>query len=203
MSEKSSPKAPPDKTPAQGSAPPRTPSNPGFSNPRMAAVRTSTPPQSFPDRAKSAFADLGLNTLAVLRELADDFKRSDRFFKYKVLVIVSWLALSIAGIVVAMPSSGPRNDLDAKLTMTTVVGDTVYSLKNQSQEPWTEVTVIADGSYMLAAPRVEPNEMLTFEARRLTGANGTPAPKDLRAATLVLKTAEGRSELIKDGQPVE
>lgn len=203
MSEKSSPKAPPDKTPASGAAPPRTPSNPGFFNPRMAAARTAAPPQSFSDRAKSFVADLGLNTLSVLRELADDFKRSDRFFKYKVLVIVSWLALSVAGIVVAMPSNGPRNDLDAKLTMTTVVGDTVFSLKNEGQDPWTEVTVIANGSYMLAAPRVEANEMLTFEAKRLTGANGKPAPKDLRAVTLVLKTAEGRSELIKDGQAVE
>lgn len=203
MSEKVSPKPPPPKPTTTGNTASRPPSSTGFSNTRMAAVKTAAPAQSGGARVKGFFEDLGLNALSVLKELVDDFKRSDRFFKYKVLILVSWLALSVAGVIIAFPSGGASNSLEAKLTVTTVVGDRVFSLTNTSKEPWTEITVIANGSYMLAAPRVEPNEMLTFEAKRLTGANGKPAPKDLAVTDLVLKTAEGKSQLIKEGQPVE
>lgn len=201
MSEKVSPKPPPPKqSPTANAA--RAPSNPGFSNARMAAVKTAAPPQTAGAKVKNFFADLGLNTLATLKELAEDFKRSDRFFKYKVGIIAAWLALSALGVIVAIPRSG-GNSLDAKLTVTTVVGDRVYSLKNLGKKPWTEITVVANGTYRLAAPQVEPNEMLTFEAKRLTGANGQPAPRDLNVTDMILKTAEGDAVLVKEGEPVD
>lgn len=208
MSESPSPKPPPSK-PAAESGPQRTPTNPEafkvLSAQRMAGIKQKEEPKTFKEKAKAVGADVALNTAALLKQLAKDFKESDRFFKYKAGIIALWLALSVTGFVVACPGSSTtaHNSLDAKLTVTQVAGDPVYSLKNTSDEPWTEILVVVNGDYRYAAPNVAPNDMLTFEVKRLTGPNGKPAPKDMAVTSLELRTEQGKSVLIKDGQPVE
>lgn len=203
MSEPGSPKA------QNTGTPPRTTSNPeafkAASAQRMAGIRQAQRPQTFGERVKALAADIALNTWAVLKQIGTDFKNSDKFFKYKAGIVAAWILLSVTGFVVACPGSSLQagNSLDAKLTIAEVVGEPVYSLKNLSSEPWTDIIVIANQNYRLAAPKVDPQDMLTFEVKRLTGPNGQPAPKDMKIDDLVLKTNEGKSTLIKEGQPVE
>src|SRR4051794_20456547 len=118
MSEPAKPKSPP----ASGTAPPRTPTNPeafkAMSAARMAGIKQAETPKTFGGKLKALGADVALNTWAVLKQLGQDFRKSDRFFKYKAGVVVAWLLLSVTGFVVACPgsSTGARNSLDAKLT---------------------------------------------------------------------------------------
>src|SRR6476620_6781225 len=147
MSEPAKPKSP--SASGTGSMPPRTPTNPeafkAASAARMAGIKQTETPKTFGGKAKAVSADVALNTWAVLKQLGEDFRKSDRFFKYKAAVVVGWLLLSVTGFVVACPGSSldAKNSLDAKLTIAEVVGEPVYSLKNLSDEAWTDIIVIA------------------------------------------------------------
>ncbi|MFL5321073.1 MAG: hypothetical protein ACJ790_15545 [Myxococcaceae bacterium] len=195
--------------PANPKPPPRTPTNPdafkAVSAARMAGIKQAERPRSFGEKVKSVFADITLNAWASLKQLGKDFKNSDRFFKYKAGVVALWLVLSVTGFMVATSATSlsAKNSLDCKLTVAEVVGEPVYSLKNVGTDPWTDIIVIANGTYRLASAKVDPNDTLTFEVKRLTGPNGKPAPKDMKITDLTLKTNEGKSTLIKEGEPVE
>src|SRR4051812_23164912 len=53
-------------------------------------------------RIKEGAEDAALNTVAVLKDGLRDLAASNRFFKYKVLIIGLWATLSIAAVLVVV-----------------------------------------------------------------------------------------------------
>lgn len=201
--------------------PPRTVSNPG-TTPRttsgeafkvMSAQRMA--PLSQPgeahgplsSRLKEGAADTALNVVGILRDLWDDFRSSDQFFKYKALILATWILLSGAGFVVACPpSGGPSNNIGARLVTTKVLDTPVFMIVNESGEAWEDVVVVVNNQYRAAVARVShehPDNNLTLEPKKLLGAQGQPAPSDLRVTNLQVRTSEGKADLIVGGQNVE
>ncbi len=185
--------------------------NPG---PRKAvsAARQEPLPKEAPQgplstRLKEGAADSALNLVGVLRDLWDDFRSSDRYFKYKALVLGSWILLSSAGVFVACPgSSGPENTIGARLRMVKVVEDDVITLFNESGDDWEEVMVLVNKKYGAAVPRVShnpPENTFTVDRRKLLGAQGQPAPADLKITDIEVRTSDGRATLMANGQPLE
>jgi hypothetical protein len=182
------------------------------SNPSMKAVsaaraQPAPEPASGPlsKRLKAGAEDTALNVLSILRDVGEDFRKSDRFFKYKAFVLAGWIALSGASIVVACPGSGgPHNTLGARLVQTKVVDTPVMMIVNDSGRAWTDVTVIVNNEYRASVGKVAaeaPDNNLTLEPRKLLGEGGKMAPNTLQLRDIVVRTRQGEADLLVNGAP--
>lgn len=192
---------------ASGGNLPRTVSNPG-----LQAVRTahrSQPLGSGPqrtmssDRLREGAVDTVLNSVSILGELAADFRSSDRYFKYKVFVLVAWALLSVSSITVACAGHGPSNDIEATLITTGDASSPLYAVKNSSLEPWHDVEILVNGQYRTTQGEVEANAAVALSSAVLFDAKGKRAPRGLRITDIVVKVAEPEADvgLLLKGQP--
>ena len=193
--------------------PPRTTSGEAFrvqSAQRMQPLKEVAQPQGpISARLKEGAADTALNVVGILRDLWDDFRSSDQFFKFKALILAVWVVLSAGGFMVACPGGeGPSNTIGARLRRSMVLDSTVITLFNDSGEPWQDVVVEVNGKYRAAVSRVSaeyPDNTLTLESKKLLGDKGEPAPGDLlnRISKLRVRTSDGHADLVVDGKDVQ
>jgi hypothetical protein len=195
---------------SEESPPRRATTDPGAL--RVVTAARAEPLQPAPEgkvsaRLKENAADTALNVVAILRDTWDDFRNSDRFFKYKALILGVWLALSLAAIVVAWPEqTAPANRIGARLVTTRVTDTPVFMIVNESGSRWEDVVVVVNQRYRAAVAFVSaetPENTLTLEPRRLLGENGQPAPTTLKVTELEVRTARGKAQLIQDGRELQ
>lgn len=195
-----------------GGAPPRTVTNPGGMRAMSAARAQPVAPAGAPvpaaikERVKEEASNAALNVIAILRETWEDFRNSDRYFKYKAGIIAIWIALSVATFVIARPGVPAgieaENELSARLVVARSGERTVYMLQNESDMAWTNVVVTANGRYAARVEALPARKDLAFTLDKFLGPDGKPAPSSLVVRELVLKTDEGAAELIEDGEVV-
>jgi hypothetical protein len=152
---------------------------------------------------RAGASETALNAAGVLRDAWDDFKGSDRYFKYKAAVLSIWLTLTVTSVIVACPpgSGGGSNSFGARLV---IAGDSrapIYMVKNDSAESWQDVEVVVNGQYRSTAAQIEANREITLSPVVLYNANGDRAPADLRIDEIVIQIADDKVSLLKDGQP--
>ncbi len=174
---------------------------------RPEPVRAPVPQGPVSARLKEGAADTALNVVGILRDLWDDFRSSDRFFKFKALIVGAWVALSAAGIVVACPGGfEPSNSIGARLVTSQVLDTPVFMIVNESDEVWEDVIVEVNGTWRAAVARVPPTppqNNLTLDPKRLLGEGGNPAPANLSVTDLHVRTSEGRAKLMEQGRILE
>lgn len=163
---------------------PQRPPPPRTSSPSLQGVRSANRAQPLPDtrekeKVKDRAIDVILNGFGLLRDLADDFKHSDRFFKYKVLVLTLWLLGTCSSFLVACPGQGPTNTIGAHLVVSSDAMNTkkVYMVKNESADNWQGVEVLVNGEYRATTGQVEPNGEVGLNI--LFDAEGKRAPSSL------------------------
>lgn len=201
MEPSTKPSTPPSASPSEA---PR-PSNPGLS-----AVRTATreaplehkPQGPLRERLKSGSLDVFLNTRAILRELLEDLRNRDGHFKVKAGILATWILLSVTSMAIAcQPFQGFGNSLEAEWVLAGDDRRPVFSVYNQSDEPWQDVVVIINGTYRASQGVVAPGSSITLTPRQLMGNDGRTAPSDLKAHRVELRTSDGSQTLVADGQP--
>ena len=152
--------------------------------------------------SKSSAADTVLNGAGLLRDTWDDFKSSDRYFKYKAGVLVCWLALTVTSIGVACPTSGLRtSSFGARLVIAGNAASPIYMVKNDSAEAWQDVEVVVNGVYRSTAAQIAAQSDLTLSAAVLFDSKGDRAPANLKINQIVVQTADGKATLLQGGQP--
>lgn len=177
-----------------------------------AGVRSAARAAPLPDEKKKKLSkeqlqegaiDVLLNSLSILKEVAEDFRNSDRFFKYKAAVLFSWFLLSVTSVGVACPGGGSRgsNDIDAHLVITGDLSAPTYSVTNNSAGEWQDVEIIVNGNWRMTAAQMAPNDMLTLSPRMLIDPNGNPATSTLRITDIMVRTADGEAVLFEHGKP--
>jgi hypothetical protein len=181
------------------------------SNPRQAQVRSAmreqplaaAPKQKLDKRAiKEGAVDTLLNSVSILGEIAEDFRTSDRFFKYKAGVLVAWLVLSVTSVGVACGDTGPTNDINAALVMGGEAGRSIYLVKNESLEPWQDVEVLVNGAYRATLAQMEANGgSIALSPAVLFDSSGAKAPANLTITDIVVSVSEPNETvtLLKDG----
>ena len=170
------------------------------SNPNMRAVRSamrdqplSPEPKKQLDKAalKEGALDTLLNSVSILSEIAEDFRTSDRFFKYKALVLIGWLTLSVTSVGVACGNQGPSNDINAVLVAGGDASRPVYLVKNESLEVWQDVEVLVNGQYRATLAQMEANGgSIALSPAVLFDAAGKKAPSDLVIIEIVVNVSE-------------
>lgn len=175
-----------------------------MSNPAMQQVRSAARTQPLEPAAKKATsqrlkegaADTVLNSFSILSEVVDDFKSSDRFFKYKAMVLTIWLLLSVGAFGVACPSSGPSNEINAVLVAAGEASAPVYMVKNESNETWQDVEIIVNGKYRSTMSQLEAGGgNATLSPAVLFDEAGHRAPNALQITDIVVKVREPEAEV--------
>jgi hypothetical protein len=157
-------------------------------------------------RIREGAADTILNSFSILGEVVEDFKSSDRFFKYKAMVISIWLLLAVGAFGVACPSTGPSNDINAVLVVGNDGVQAVYMVKNESSEAWQDVEIIVNGQYrstMSNMPAEGGNA--TLSSAVLFDDKGKRAPNGLTITDIVVKVRDPEAEvsLLQGGAVVQ
>jgi hypothetical protein len=163
------------------------------------AARADAPTEPAPkqklsrERLQEGAVDTLLNSLSILGEVLEDFRTADRFFKYKALVLVLWLSLTVGAFGVACPQTGPRNDINAHL----VASGDIYMVKNESTEPWQDVEITVNGAWRATETRVEPNGgSITLSPAVLFDARGARAPSSLTITDIEVKVLEPEATVL-------
>ena len=175
--------------------------------PVRSAARASAPLQGTSRRGarqglKEQAADAVLNAFAIIGEMVDDFRSADRFFKYKALVLVLWLASAIGAFGVACPAGGPSNTAGARLVVGGDRSSPAYMVKNASDEPWQDVEILVNGKYRSTLVQLEPQGTITISPAVIFDTTGTRAPSDLRVTDIEVRVGEpeGGAVLLKAGE---
>jgi hypothetical protein len=149
-------------------------------------------------------ADTVLNAFSILGEVLEDFRRADRYFKYKALVLVCWLAAVVASFAVAFPDLAPRNPIKAYLVVSGDPSNPAYMVENRSDGPWQDVEILVDGRFRATQTQLESNLGITLSPAVLFDADGSRAPSNLKILEVQVRVSdpEGTVVLLRDGQPL-
>jgi hypothetical protein len=193
-------------------SPPAPPAS--VSNSDLRAVRSAARAQPLPaapapkkaarERFKESATDVVLNSVSILGEVLEDFRTSDRFFKYKALVLTLWFALTVGAFGVACPSDGPSNEIDARLVVSGDQANPIFMVKNESNRDWENVEIVVNGEYRSTLATMEKmGGNVTLSPAVLFDANGKRAPSSLHITdiTLIVRDPEATVVLLKNGQP--
>lgn len=198
------------------SASPPTPGPTGASPRRAASTATrnaarATPLQAPPapkraaaERLKEGAADTVLNSISILGEVIEDFRTSDRFFKYKALTLALWFLLSVSAFAVACPNAGAANVINAHLVVSGNAADPIYMVTNESKSDWQGVEILVNGAYRSTmSTMAQQGGNATLSPAVLFGRDGARAPSTLRITDIVVtvQKPEASVVLLEGGQP--
>lgn len=195
--------------PARGPSSTTNPRVSSTTNPRvMTAARTAPLPkeqqEAIGQRLKSGSTNVALNTVAILKEMVRDFRQQDRFFKYKAFIVGGWLALSLLTLSTTCARGVKETGEFGASLLPPVAGRNSVTIKNNSDEPWLEITVVVrddqGAEWRASVGRLEPTHALTITPKQLLGTGGRPAPGDIRMRDIEMRTSEGTALLRQNHQ---
>ncbi len=165
---------------------------------RQAQVKIAPGPRPRNEAIQEALLDALLNARAIALELVADFKASDRYFKYKAAIVVSWVLLSLLTIGIACPSAdvSPKNSLDARAWVQKVDAldrkITAIALENESKDDWGVMILKLDNAFTAALPGLRARggkTVVTLE--KFVGIEGDSPPLDFRPQHLEIRCDRG------------
>lgn len=157
-------------------------------------------------RLQEGAVDTLLNSFSILGEVVQDFRNSDRFFKYKAMVISLWFLLAIGSFGVACPSGGgPTNDINAVLVVSGEAASPIYMIKNESTDSWHDVEIIVNGTYRSTMSEMPKEGNATLSSAVLFDDQGKRAPSKLQISDILVKVRDPEAEvtLLCGGAPVK
>ncbi len=208
-------KVPERNAPPTGSAgspsPPRTVTNPGgmkvLSAARASPLQKQTSEGPVGKRLASGASNVFLNALSILKEMVQDFRNQDRFFKYKAGIVGGWVFISLVSIVIACPGQGIQTaELGARVTVLPNADKPTASpsltVTNTGDDPWMNVIFVVNGKYRATAAKVDAGGIFTLTPRILVSSEGKPMGSDERFLQAEMRTDDGTAELVRAGQPL-
>lgn len=154
------------------------------------------------DQLREGAVDVLLNSFSILREIAEDFRSSDRFFKFKALVLSIWFVLVGTSVGVSCAGGGPvGNSFGARLVIGGEGPTKAFMVKNDSDDEWQQVQITVNGKYYVTTAQLRPYGDITLTARLMFDENGKEAPENISIRDIHLSCSEGDAFLLKGGTP--
>lgn len=189
---------------SHGSPPPSEPPD------TRGTLDATRPPPRASDRASTVLSvrsvppsrarELLPNIQTAVEDLWRDFRAANTYAKYKLGVLLAWLALSALAVAIACPSSGPSNRIGAAFVLAGDADRPVFMIRNTSARAWTDVTIIFNDTYRAAVATLGPSKDMTFSTKQLIGPDGKPAPSNLVASDVEVRTKGGSARLMRGGK---
>ena len=164
--------------------------------PKISLASRPTPLPEPPRTPAERMRELAEEALYQVRRFAldtwDDFRRRDRWFRWKAAIVVAWTVCSIVSIRVATatPADPADNGLGAYAALTHTTMSWGLLVENRSDEAWTGVRVILDGGWVHERRTIAAEEKVVLSPAQFLR-DGEPAPADLEVAGLRLETDDG------------
>lgn len=156
------------------------------------------------ERLREGATDTVLNATTILGEMIEDFRNSDRFFKYKAGVVFVWLLLTVTSLGVACPPADQSsNDLEARIIANRTEATPIFMVKNDGATPWENVLITVNGKYRATMTRIEGSGgNVTLTGAVLFDDDGKRAPSSLVITDIELKVEEpeGSATLLRGGE---
>ncbi len=129
-----------------------------------------------------------------LERLADELRRSDRFFKMRAGVVAGWFVLTVVTLVAACPSVGPGNSLgaEARVLRESFVGGAQVLVRNDSSDVWTNVVVTLDGEWHHRQATLRPKDEIVVPTTQFRRGEESLAP-DYRPRRVEVECKQGSS----------
>jgi hypothetical protein len=131
---------------------------------------------------------------AELERLADELRRSDRFFKMRLGVVAGWVLITAITLVAACPPTGPGNSLgaEARVLRESFVGGAQVLVRNDSDNVWTDVVVTLDGEWRYRQATLRPSEEIVVPTTQFRRDEASLAP-DYRPHRVEVECRQGSS----------
>jgi len=124
-------------------------------------------------------------------ELADGFRRSDRFFKMRLGIVAAWAVLSVATLWGSCANLGPTNALGADVQ---VNGDSIMGVqllvRNESDHIWEDVVLTVDDAWKYTQSTMRPRDLVVVSLSSFRRGDEAP-PRDHRPRVLTISCAQG------------
>ncbi len=157
-------------------------------------------PVAAAQRVKDGVKDLARGALGaaggLASDLANDYRKSSRFFRMRAAVIGAWALLSAATLWAACPSSGPTNALGAEVQLLSrsdpgvLLGTQVF-VANESKRVWTDVVLTLDGGWSYEKKTIRPGDKLVLLLAQFKK-GGASAPGELEPKKIKIECEQGR-----------
>jgi hypothetical protein len=188
--------------------PPPPPPPPRPSQPQ--GLRTAARAEPLPEEKKKitkqvlreGAVEVLLNGSSILKEVVEDFRSSDKFFKYKALILSVWFVLAITSIGVSCSGGPPTgNSFGARLIIAGEDATLSYMVKNDSDNEWQQVVIEVNGGYYATADTLRPHGDISLSPRLMVDRGGKEAPQGLKISDVHVNCSEGDTFLLKGGKP--
>jgi hypothetical protein len=137
----------------------------------------------------------------IASDLADGYRKSNRYFRMRLVVIASWVLLSLLTLWLAARSSEPStNALGAEVQISESLLGTQISIENTSGRMWTDVRLTLDGGWRWRTPTMREGHTEVVAASRFEK-DGAFAPSDLKPRTLTIECDQGKVMAPLSGRP--
>jgi hypothetical protein len=157
-------------------------------------------PVAAAQRVRDGVKDLARGALGaagdLASDLADNYRKSSRYFRMRAAVIGTWVLLSAATLWAACPSSGPTNALGAEAQLLSrsdpgvLLGTQVF-VANESRRVWTEVVLTLEGGWSYEKKTIRPGDKLVLSIAQFKK-DGTAAPGELEPDEITIECEQGR-----------
>jgi hypothetical protein len=149
--------------------------------------------------AKEAALDVFYNAKSMAADMVEDFRASDRFFKYKAGVIGSWALLAVLALFVSFPTGNPQeqqsNSLDARVLIKQVPAldrsITALYIENSGSDNWGVTVLTLNNSFTHALADLKAGGKAVVTLEKFSGTGGKTPPSDTRPQKLDIKCDRG------------
>ena len=124
-------------------------------------------------------------------KLAEDFKRSDRFFKMRFAIVAAWAVLSAATLWGACTSTDSTNALgaDVQVNRDSIMGVQLL-VRNESTKIWEDVVLTVDDGWTFTQSTMRPNDLIVVSMSSFRKGEEVP-PGDYAPRTLAIRCQQG------------
>ena len=133
-----------------------------------------------------------------IREFSEDriieFKRSSKYFKWKLSIVAAYLFISILTYVIFVPA-GELNQIDAEVSVRgTFLFGKHFVVANQGSEAWKDVKFTLNRSYLASLPKLPPQQKVVVKLLEFKDGKGLVPDKNLPLTFLRIECSEGAFE---------
>jgi hypothetical protein len=141
--------------------------------------------------------DLFGNASDLVRNLIDDYRESNKYFKTKMWLIVLYAFICILSLVVFIPA-GETNEIDARLSVAkaSYIGGNYFLVANESSDPWVDVVITINHRFQYRHPTLAAGKKKMFYFNKFTDSSGAVAGSDIRLQTVSIECNEGVFERV-------
>jgi hypothetical protein len=104
--------------------------------------------RDFLDAVLAKLLDLWGSVRSSALQLFEDFRKSNKYFKYKTAVIAGYVVIAVLTLVIFIPG-GELNQIDAEVTLNKaeIIGGRYFLVSNLSTKEWKDISLTLNNTY--------------------------------------------------------